>query len=304
MAFDLQELVDLGLFARVAEARSFSAAARQTGIAKSAVSRRIRLLEARLGLTLVRRSTRAVTLTADGARVYEHCRRLIDAAQAAEAEARGAGVRIEGLIRISAPVTLAHMHLARMLASFQDAHPGVDVRLTVSDTMVDALASEFDLVVRVTRLVDGAFVAHRLATDRLVVAGAPSYLDRRGRPRRSAELAEHNRLHYGLVDPVAEWRFGPARAPEGSARVGDFTVNDGTVLRQMMLAGRGLAVLPLFMVADDVAAGRAELVLDGQRRAEIGIYAVVAGRRQPLRVRRLIEHLRARFARSDWRTAR
>ena len=300
--FDLERIVDLALFARLVDARSFSEAARQTGIAKSAVSRRIALLEKRLGVLLVRRSTRSLEVTADGARFYEHCVAVLRSARAAEESVSEAGVSLRGAVRVSAPVTLSQMVLARWIAGFQRAHPEIDVQLTAGDRLVDAVAGEFDLVIRVTRLEDGSFVAKHLASDRLVVAGAPRYLADRGRPARAEDLVHHNCLHYALVDAAAEWRFrGGDRRPVTVGR-GSFATNDGAALRKAMLTGLGLAVLPFFMVARDVAAGRAELVLEGARRAQIGIYAVVAsGRGLPLRVRALIEHLQKRFARPDWR---
>ncbi len=302
MAFDLEQIVDLALFARVVDARSFSEAARRTGIAKSAVSRRIALLEQRLGVQLLRRSTRALEVTSDGARFYEHCERVLTAARDAEQSVSAAGSSVHGLIRISAPVTFAQMFLTPAIASFLAMHPGLEIVLETDDRFVDAVAGEFDLVVRVTRLGDASFVAKKLASDRLVVAGAPAYLKTRGRPLRSEDLVHHERLHYSLVNTAAEWRFrGADRKPVSLGR-GSFSTNDGTALREAMLAGLGLAVLPYFMVARDVALGRAELVLEGQRKAEIGIYAVVARPRGlPLRVRRLVEHLKRHFASSDWR---
>jgi DNA-binding transcriptional LysR family regulator len=302
MSFDLEHVVDLALFARVIEARSFSEAARRTGIAKSAVSRRIALLEQRLGVRLIRRSTRSLEVTADGARFHEHCVQVLAAARAAEDAVRGAGTTLRGLVRVSAPVTLSQMHVAGAIARFQLAHPEVAVQLITSDRLVDAVAGEFDLVVRITRLDDGGFVARRLATDRLVVAGAPSYLDRVGRPHRAEDLVHHHCLHYALIDHASEWRFrGVDRRPVAVAR-GRFEASDGTVLREAMLAGLGLAVLPSFMIARELASGRAELVLDGARKADVGVYAVTStARGLPLRVRALIEHLQKHFVRADWR---
>ena len=304
VAFDRERIVDLALFARLVDARSFSEAARRTGIAKSAVSRRIALLEQRLGVRLVRRSTRSLEVTADGARFYEHCVEVLAAARAAEDAVRGAGVEVRGLVRVSAPVTLSQMHLAAAIASFQVAHRDVDVHLTADDRFVNVVAGEYDLVVRIARIDDGTFVAKRLATDRLVVVGAPDYLAAHGRPARAEDLVHHNCLHYALIDAAAEWRFRAAdRRPIAPAR-GSFTTNDGASLREAMLAGLGLVVLPYFIVAPDVASGRAELVLEGQRVADVGIYAVVASARGlPLRVRALIEHLQRHFARPGWRDA-
>src|SRR5262249_46369216 len=159
-------------------------AARRTGIAKSAVSRRIALVEQRLGVQLLRRSSRAIQVTTDGARFYEHCKKVLDAARAAEAALSGASERMAGAHPARAPGTFPQMFLARAIGAFQVKNPEVEVDLQANDRLVDATTTELDLIVRVTRLGDGAFVAKRLCTDRLVIAGAPDYLERRGRPRR------------------------------------------------------------------------------------------------------------------------
>jgi DNA-binding transcriptional LysR family regulator len=153
-------------------------------------------------------------------------------------------------------------------------------------------------VIRIGRLADASFVARKLSDDRLVIAGAPSYLARAGRPRAPDDLSAHNCLHYEILEMAAEWRF---RTVTPSVK-GNFTANDGTVLREATVAGLGLVVIPFFMVARDVVAGRLELVLEGTRKAELGIYAVLAAARgQPLRVRTLVEHLQAWFSRPTWR---
>lgn len=302
MAFDLEHIVDLALFARVVDARSFSEAARRTGIAKSAVSRRIALLEQRLGVQLLRRSTRAVQVTTDGARFYEHCARVAAAAVAAEDSVSTARASVRGLIRVSAPVTFSHMYLARALAGFQLKHSEVEIQLVTNDQFVDPITGEFDLIVRITRLQDASFVAKKLTDDRLVIVGERGYLDECGRPERPEELVHHNCLHYALMETRAEWRFSGVDQKAMSVPRGNFTSTDGASLREAMLAGLGLAVVPYFMVARDVAVGRAELLLEGYRDAGVGIYAVVAsGRGLPLRVRSLIEHLQRVFARPDWR---
>jgi len=300
--FDLEHIVDFALFARVVECRSFSEAARRSGIAKSAVSRRIALLERRLGVQLMRRSTRALRLTSDGARFYEHCAKVLASARAAEDEVSVAGTAMRGHIRISAPVTFSQMHLAAALAAFQLEHPEVETQLVTDDRLVDVIGGDYDLVIRIARLKDASFVAKTLAPDRLVVAGSPEYLHRNGRPAHPEDLVHHNCLHYRLVPQAAEWKF---RGSDGRSLVvakGNFSATDGTVLREAVHAGLGLAVLPYFMVAPDVSSGRVELVLEGFRRAEIGIYAVVSTvRGLPFRVRALTDFLVRHFARPDWR---
>jgi DNA-binding transcriptional LysR family regulator len=301
MSFDLDELSDLALFARVVEQRSFTGAAEQSNIAKSAVSRRISALEARLGVQLLRRTTRSVSVTAEGARFYEHCARLFEVARSAKDAIAGTEKVMRGTLRISAPITLSQMFLARAITSFLQEYPEIDAQLIVEDQMVDITNGGFDLVIRVARLNDASFVARKLAADRLVVVGSREYLTKKGRPQRPEELVGHNCMHYGLIPYQAEWRF---RSAENSfvPPQGNFTVTNGGVLKEAVCSGLGLAVLPFFMVAKEVATGELEVVLSKHRRAEIGVFAVVSSMKGlPLRTRALIDFLVRWFSRSNWR---
>jgi DNA-binding transcriptional LysR family regulator len=298
----LDDIVSMALFAEVVRLRSFTAAGASAGLAKSAVSRRISLLEERLGVRLLQRTTRTLSLTEDGLRYYEHCAALLAAAAAAEEAVAGASTVPRGPLRVNAPVTFAQMFLAAPLASFLARYPAIELQLSTDDRLVDVVEGGFDLVIRISRLADSSLVARRLATDRLVVCGSPTYLAARGRPGVPADLVGHNCLHYSLVPVQGEWRFRGAAGSLDVPVTSNFAVSDATVLRQAALAGLGLIVVPHFVVAADVAAGRLELVLDGARRAEIGIHAVYPSRRQlPARTKLLLEHLASHFADPDWR---
>jgi len=293
----LEDLASMVLFAQVVQRRSFTAAAREVGLAKSAVSKRITALEERLGVRLLTRTTRSLPLTEEGLRYYEHCAALLAAADAAEDAVAGASTAPRGPLRVSAPVTLAQMHLADAIAAFLLRYPEIEIDLAVEDRVVDVVEGGFDVAVRVTRLADSSLVARRLATDRLVVCGAPAYLDARGRPATPADLIGHACLHYALVPRAAEWRFRGARGAYSVPVRGNFTASNGTVLVRAAVAGLGLAVAPRFMVAAEVAAGRLELVLEGFRRAEIGIHAVFPSRKQlPARTKLFVDHLVRWFA--------
>lgn len=303
MRLPLEDLASMALFAEVVQRQSFSAAAREAKLAKSAVSKRISLLEERLGVRLLTRTTRKLSLTDDGLRYYEHCAALLRAARAAEDAVAGASTEARGTIRINAPVSFGNMFLAQSLAAFLQRYPEVDVQMSADDRIVDVVEGGFDLVVRITRLSDSSLIAKRLSADRLVVCGAPAYLAKHGRPQAPAELVGHNCLHYSVVSREAEWRFrGPGGAPQAIPVRGNFSSSDGSSVRHAAAAGLGLAVVPLFMVAKDVAHGRLELVLEGIRRAEIGIYLMFASRRQlPARTKLLVDHLVTWFGAPDWR---
>ena len=297
----LDHYASLALFSRVVQLRSFSAAAREAGIAKSAVSRRIAHLEDALGVRLLTRSTRSVTPTAEGLRVHAHASEMVAAAASATKEAGGEEGPMRGLVRINAPVTFTQLYLATAVAEFLAAEPEIEVDLQCDDRLVDVVEGGFDLVVRIGRLAESSLVARRIARDRLVVCASPAYLAAHGTPRSVLELSAHECLHYSLVPRTAEWRFRAATGAASLPTRGRLSTSNGTVLARAAIAGLGLAVVPSFMVAADVREGRLALVLEGQRRAEIGIFAVTATRRHvPVRVRRLVEHFARSFGRTMW----
>jgi DNA-binding transcriptional LysR family regulator len=297
----LDDLPSMALFARVVQLHSFSAAARASGIAKSAVSKRVSQLERRLGVKLLSRSTRSLSLTDDGLRYYEHCADLLVAAAAAEDAVVGSQRHPVGRVRVNAPITFSQMYLATALAEFLQRHPGISIDLTTEDRLIDVAEGGFDLVIRIGRLQASSLVARRLATVKVLVCAAPQYLARAGTPAVPADLVRHNCLRYSLVPAAAEWHF-PRRG--GSVRVpvqGNLTASDGTALRRAAIAGLGLAVLPDFMVARDVAEGRLVTILAQHAAPDLGLYAIRAsGRLVPARVRALLNFLVARFANPAW----
>lgn len=292
----VDQVASLALFARVVHHRSFSAAAREAGLAKSAVSRRIAELERSLRVRLLHRTSRTLSLTEEGLRVHEHARALVAAADAAQEVAGLATGAVRGTLRLNASVAFSQLYLARALTEFLALHPEVEVHLATDDRLVDVVEGGFDVVFRIGRLTDSSLVARRLGTDRLVVCASPEYLARAGTPRSPADLLQHACLHFALVPRAAEWRFRQGgRAFEVSTR-GPLSCTDGLTLREAVLAGAGLATVPSFFVASDVAAGRLQLVLEGARRAEFGIHAVTAHRTQtPPRVRALLDFLVTHF---------
>ena len=305
MRAPFDDVAAMAMFATVVKKQSFTAAADEIGIAKSAVSKRIAELEERVGVRLLTRTTRKLSLTEEGVRYYEHCAALLTAARAADASVADAGAAPRGPLRINAPVTFAQMFLARALARFLEQEAAVEIALTTDDRIVDVVDGGYDVVIRIcAELKVSSLVVKKLASDRLVVCGTPEYLDTHGRPHSPGDLVNHNCLHYSLVGREAEWRFRGATGPLAIPTLGNLDAADGAVLRQAALAHLGLVVLPHFMVAGDVARGDLELVLDGRRRAEIGIYAVFASRRNlPARTKALLDYLGGYFSAADWRTA-
>jgi len=298
----LDDLPALVCFARVVELGSFTKAAAALEVSKSVVSERVAALEARIGAPLLLRTSRMVTVTAAGYGVYGHAREVAAAGLAATASAAFAS---EGVLRVSAPITLANMHLAAPIASFLAARPTVKMELSLSDRLVDLVEERIDLAIRVTKLADSGLVARRLAESPMVVCGAPAYLDARGRPGRPEELARHACLRYALLPAEHEWRLY-----DGGRRVdvtvgGVFETTSGTMLREAAIAGLGLAVLPRFMVHDAIERGELEVVLGPFAPRPIGIHAVRAGRREaPALVRDLVAVLERALASAPWAVRR
>jgi DNA-binding transcriptional LysR family regulator len=290
------EILALIAFARVVEAGSFTAAAAKLGVSKSVVSERIAGLEERLGARLLQRTTRKLSLTPEGLALVEPCARLVATADEVAAAADGAGDRPRGLLRVDAPVVLAEDCLAEPIASFLERYPDVRVEVTLNDRFVDLVEEGIDVAVRVaSRLAGAGLVSRKLASDQTTLVASPAYLARRGTPREPEDLLRHDCLIYSLLKVAAEWRF---RAPGGGrqeitvAVEPRFKASSGAVLREAALAGMGLAVLPTFMIASDLAAGRLIPVVPAFLPVRLGVYAMYPqGRRVPAKTRAFVDHL-------------
>jgi DNA-binding transcriptional LysR family regulator len=215
----------------------------------------------------------------------------------------GASTDPRGRVRVNAPVSFSQLFLANALAGFLPAYPEVKVELTSADAYVDVVEGGYDLVIRIGQLTDSSLVARRLSADRLVVVGSPAYFAKHGRPTTPAELVGHNCIHYMVVSIAGEWRFRDAnRQPFVVPVSSNLECSDGMTVRQAAIAGIGLGVMPRFMVERAVEEGRLEIVLEGARRAEVGVYAMFASRKQlPARTKVLLDYLSSWFADPDWR---
>jgi len=298
-------LPDLAVLVRVAELHSFSAAARELGVAKSAVSRRVGDLEAALGVRLLTRSTRHIGLTTDGLEVFEHARNLLSEARAAVDAVSGSRSQLRGAIRVNAPGVFAQRYLVPAIAVFLAQHDDIEVQLTVEDRLVDVVEGGWDVVIRVSRLADSSLVVRKLAESHRVIVASPEYLQRKGRPGEVCDLVDHHCIHYALVPLDVEWGFKlPRRRITAPLRV-RFTAPDSSAVLEAALAGIGLASAPWFLVAEEVHAGRLEVVLEGQRESDFSIAAVMPQRTgMPARTRAFVDHLVKWFATPPWEAPR
>jgi len=299
MVAPLQDIQALVCFARVVELGSFTKAAAALKVSKSVVSTKTAALEARLGQQLLLRTTRRVSTTAAGLRVYGHARKIVEAATVAT---EGASDTERGLVRLSAPVSLGQLHLASPLATFLRENPGIRLELLLEDRLVDLVEERIDLALRITKLEDSSLMARRLAWVPLRFCASPAYLAEKGRPNSPADLVRHNCLRYRLLRADHEWRF---YGPKGRVPLevdGNFETSNGTMLREAAIAGVGLAILPHFMVASALESGELVKVLDDYTPRPLGLYAVRSGRHSvPPMLKRLLELLGVAFRGPAWR---
>jgi DNA-binding transcriptional LysR family regulator len=291
MHVSLDDLPALALFARVVQLRSFTAAADASGLAKAAVSQRVARLERRLGVQLLRRSTRRLTVTDAGMRVYEHACALLDLTHAADA-ALGAETSLRGRLRLNAPATIHRGRLADALGSFLEQHPGVALSVTLDDRLIDLVSGDFDVALRVTEAERRTSVARKIGSDRLVVVGAPSYLARAPALASPYDLVQHACLRNAALPERVDWRLGKRGRRYTVTLRSRFASSDFALLHAAALEGLGLLVTLSMAVADDVAAGRLQEVLTQYQSEPLGIYALLAERTPAApAARALVQHL-------------
>ncbi len=251
-------------FRRVIELGSFRAAARDLGRSNAAVSTQISDLEAELGATLITRTTRRLALTEVGRAYYGRCARILDDLTEAEIAVASLQSAPRGLLRVNAPMSFGLLHLAPALPAYMQRCPDVRVDLVMNDRTVDLVEEGFDVAVRVrTGLPDSSLIARRLAPVRRVVCAAPDYLERYGCPERPEDLVTHRCLIYSLSSSPTEWTFALRGGGEPLAvQVAPYyTANSSIALREAVLAGSGIALIPTFVVGPDIRAGRLRTVL-------------------------------------------
>jgi DNA-binding transcriptional LysR family regulator len=293
----LDHLAAMAVFARVVEAGSFSGAAESLGLSKSAVSKHVARLEERLAVRLLNRTTRRLSLTEAGTAVYEPCRQLVADADAAEAAVSHLASAPRGRLRINVPMSFGQRHVAPALPDFMARYPELTVDLQLNDRTVDLVEEGYDMAVRIGELPDSSLLARRLAPLNRVVAAAPGYLDRAGRPAHPRELRQHTCLLYSYLSSGREWRF---RGPDGEVRVpvgGPLEANNGDALLAAAREGAGLVMLPTFLAGDDVRAGALEPVLTDWTREPGGAVSAVfpPGRKLSPKVRVFVDFLAERF---------
>jgi DNA-binding transcriptional LysR family regulator len=271
----MDRLAAMEAFVRVAESRSFSETSRRLRVSKSQVSRQVAALEADLGVRLLQRTTRSLTLTEAGQGYFAQAVRILGDIEEANRSVSRLQTAPRGQLRVSAPMSFGVLHLAPCLADFLARYPEVEVDLALNDRFVDLIDEGYDAAIRIGRLAESSFVARKLAPARRVVCAAPAYLAEHGAPTSPDDLVRHHCLCYSNLTRAEEWTFvSPDGRPWPVEVRGRLRVNNGDALRAAALQGLGVAYLPTFLVGGDLQAGALVSVLDAYLADDVAIYAV------------------------------
>jgi DNA-binding transcriptional LysR family regulator len=295
--------MDLNLahtFARVAEAQSFTAAARALGLPKSSVSRAVTRLEEHLGVRLVERTTRKLKLTDAGRAYYDSVSRgLAELACGVERVAELQGTP-SGLVRLTAPLDSEETGIAEAILRFSELYPRIEVEVSLSNRRVDLIAEGFDLALRAGVLPDSSLVAKKIGSDPLWLFASPDYLARRGLPRRFADLARHSCVLFRPRGDTATWKLSGPGGTETVEVTGQLRTDDLTFTRRLMIGGAGIGLLPSQLAAAAVAAGQLRRVLPGYEVLGSSLHVVMpSAKHLPRRVALLrdflVDHLKSRI---------
>ncbi|MDN3988189.1 LysR family transcriptional regulator [Zwartia vadi] len=304
----MDKLKAIEVFIEVAQGLSFSGAAQRLGMAKGNVTKHIAWLEQSLGVQLLTRTTKSVSLTESGLSLLENGRELLDRVDSIDAAVRQSVKEPKGMLRLGAPPSFGAFHLVPIITAFSSAHPDIQVVLYLDDGRTDLVAEGLDMSVRIaTSLKDTSQVAQRLAVVPQLLVASPDYLKRRGTPKTIADLASHDCMVHALKSPTNIWTFlGDSTTGQSGGKTtvrvhGTIRANYGDPLRHAALLGHGISMHPTYMVMQDIQAGRLVSVLPQFRPVGVDIYAVFPSRKNlPVRVRTFLDFLRQWFAAADW----
>jgi DNA-binding transcriptional LysR family regulator len=284
------------IFVRIVETGSFSAVAREMAMSQPTISKQIGALERSLNTRLLNRTTRSLSLTEAGAAYYERCRKIIDQIQAAETSLGAVEGALAGTLSVNSSVAFGQMFLTQLVLDFQKLHSELAVILTLNDRYIDLVEEGIDVAIRFGRLMDSGLVARRVASSPVALVAAPEYVAEHGVPSHPSELTRHSCLHYTYLSTGNEWVFP---SPRGEVRVrisGTFRSNNGYALRDAMLGGHGIAIMPLVFVQRELEDGRAIALLPEFTNNALPVNAVYpAGRYVPDKLRAFVDFVQTRL---------
>jgi DNA-binding transcriptional LysR family regulator len=294
----MEMLAEMMTFAKVVETKSFSAAADALNTSKSLVSKQVSNLESALGVRLLNRTTRRMSLTEIGAAYYDHCARIAQEIDAAAETVTQLQAEPRGVLKVTAPVIFSSLHLAPALQTFMQRYEQVDIELNASDRVIDIVEEGYDLAIRITGNPAPMMVARRIGPVRWVTCASPAYLKRHGTPRTPQELSDHQCLGYlGLPVQHSGWRYRVGNKEVIMQPSGKCRVNNSEVLLQLALGGFGIVMFPTYVLGPYLKSGRLkEILTDSVANPDTSLYATYLPNRymQP-KVRAFIDHLMEHF---------
>jgi len=294
----LDRLTGITVFIKAATTGSISRAARQMELSAAMATKHLDALEARIGVKLLHRTTRKLTLTDAGRRYLEACSRILPELEEAEAAVGAERKDASGVLRLSAPLSFGVRYIAPLMAPFAAEHPNVTVELGLNDRRIDLIEEGWDMTVRIGTLDESRLVARKIADAAVVLCAAPAYWRKHGKPTQAAELSLHNCLRYSLSAHATRnvWAFGRQREILIPVS-GNLRANNGDALVKAAIEGQGVICEPEFIVADAVRAGQLEVAVLEEPFGQLdGIHIVYPPQRHlPKRSRAMIDFLAARF---------
>lgn len=298
MAFG--KLAEMRTFEQVAAHESFAGAARALGISPSSVSKQIRTLENRLGVRLIHRTTRRVTLTQAGRVYFERAQKILGEVDDLEVTVRGLHSEPRGTLRVSAPQDFGRLYLCEAVGAFAAEYPHLRIEFEMTDRKVDVVEEGFDVAIRVAKLPSSTLVMRRLGTCQRVLCASPAYLAAYGAPASPAALASHNCIEYDYAESNS-WTFRSGGRTLTVSATGRLRANSAWTLRALALAGQGIALIPRFLVHEDLATGRLAAVLADALDADLDVMALLPpGRQVSAKARAFVDFIAARLRSEPW----
>ena len=296
----MDKLSGLRAFVKVVEHGSFSGAARSLRLSRSAVSKLVGQLERELGAELLARTTRSAVPTGNGQAYYERAVAILAEIEEADLAVTRLQAEPRGLLRVNAPMSFSTLRLGPAIGAFMALHPDLRIQLTLADEQVGGLEEGFDVTLRIGELPSSGLIARRLLPVERRFCAAPDYVRRRGMPAHPADLRDHDGLAYGFLATGNQWKLvGPDGAEHRIAVPWRLCANNAEILRDAAVAGQGVALLPLFIAGEALAAGALVPVLAGYAAPEIALHAIYPPTRHlSLKVRLFIDFLVERLGRS------
>lgn len=292
---DLRRMV---IFFHVVDTQSFSGAARQLGIARSAVSRHIALLEKNIGVRLLNRTTRRLSLTEAGETYYQSCARIVNEAESATRRISKLQDEPQGTLKVAAPISLGNRFIMPLIRDFMQRYTALNVELLLDDEVIDMVKEGIDVSIRVGWLHDSNFIARKLGDWPRYLCASPDYIERHGRPESPAQLAAHEWIIFTPLPTPFHWTFSKNGRQQRIQIKGRLKTNNADAIHSSLLAGAGIAAQAGFLVGDDIKSGRLEHLLPDYDCGSVGMYAVYQDRRyQQAKVRLFIDFISTEFQR-------